>query len=245
MSFMQSHQTDDPRRRLLIRALAAGLFSCGLIPGRSSAQSIFGNRPARLPEGQSIYRLSGDVRINEKPATLQTKIGPGDTIETGANAEIVYVVGENAFILRGSGRVSLEGESGSTLLSGFRLVTGALLSVFPPKRPLRLATQTATIGIRGTGVYLESEPKQTYLCTCYGTADVAASNDQQSKETVVSKHHDNPLYILADEQPGRNIRGASFKNHTDQELMLIETLVGRTPPFVFPKESYKAPRRQY
>jgi len=27
--------------------------------------------------------------------------------------------------------------------------------------------------------------------------------------------------------------------------MLIETLVGRTPPFVFPKDDYKAPRRQY
>jgi len=51
--------------------------------------------------------------------------------------------------------------------------------------------------------------------------------------------------ILANEKPGQNIRAASFKNHTDQELMLIETLVGRTPPFVFPKDDYKAPRRQY
>ena len=245
MYIARTREIDDPKKRLLIQALAAGLFSCGLFPGRSSAQSIFGSRPAKLPEGQSIYRLSGDVRINDKVATLQTRIAPGDTIETAANAEIVYVVGENAFILRGTSRVSLEGEAKSMVLSGFRLLTGALLSVFPQKRPLKLATQTATIGIRGTGVYLESEPKQTYLCTCYGTVDVAATGDQQSRETVVSKYHENPLYILAGEQPGRNIRKASFLNHTDQELMLIETLVGRTPPFVFPKESYKAPRRQY
>jgi len=69
--------------------------------------------------------------------------------------------------------------------------------------------------------------------------------NKESTETVAAKHHDKPLYILANEKPGQNIRAASFKNHTDQELMLIETLVGRTPPFVFPKDDYKAPRRQY
>jgi hypothetical protein len=246
MYFIRSGETEDPRRRLLVRALAAGLFSAGLFPVRTFAQSILGGRPAKLPQGQSIYRLSGDVMVNDKAATLQTRIGPTDTIETAKDAEIVYVVGENSFLLRGAGRVTLQSAgSGSMLLSGFRIVTGAMLSVFPRRRPLRLATQTATIGIRGTGVYVESEPKQTYFCTCYGTADVAATNDGESKETVAATHHDKPLYILADEKPGRNIRSAPFINHTDQELTLIETLVGRTPPFVFPKDDYTGPRREY
>ena len=239
-------ETEDPRRRELIRALVAGLFSSGLLPGCAFSQSVFGGRPAKLPEGQSIYRLSGNVQVNDKPATLQTRIGPTDTIQTAKDAEIVYVVGENSFILRGAGRVTLESpDSRSLLLTGFRLVTGALLSVFPKKRPLTLVTQTATIGIRGTGVYVESEPKQTYFCTCYGVADVSATNDRESKETVTATHHDKPVYILADEKPGRNIRRAPFINHTDQELTLIETLVGRTPPFVFPKDDYTGPRREY
>jgi hypothetical protein len=246
MYITRSGDTEDPRRRSLIRALAAGLFSAGLFPQRALAQDIFGGRPTKLPQGRSIYRLSGDVMVNDKPATLQTRIGPTDTIQTAKDAEIVYVVGENSFILRAASRVTLEGpERGSMILSGFRLVTGALLSVFPQRRPLRLATQTATIGIRGTGVYLEAEPKQTYFCTCYGAADVAATNDRESKETVTSMHHDRPIYILADEKPGQNIRRAPFINHTDQELALIETLVGRTPPFVFPKDGYRAPRREY
>ena len=80
---------------------------------------------------------------------------------------------------------------------------------------------------------------------CCATNVVAATNDPQSKETVAAPHHDKPLYILADEQPGRNVRRAPFINHTDQELMLIETLVGRTPPFVFPKDDYTGPRREY
>ena len=51
--------------------------------------------------------------------------------------------------------------------------------------------------------------------------------------------------MLANEPKGRNIRNAPFINHTDQELMLIETLVGREPPFVFPKSDYQGPRRNY
>ena len=239
-------EPEDARRRLLLRALAAGLFSAGAFPGRTTAQTFLGGRPSKLPAGQSIYRLSGDVKVNDKPATLQTHIGPTDTIETAKDAEIVYVVGENAFLLRGASRVTLQGEaSGSILLSGFRIVTGALLSVFPKGRPLRLATETATIGIRGTGVYLQAESKQTYFCTCYGTADVTAINDSQSKDTVTATHHDRPLYILADEKPGGNIRDAPFVDHTDQELTLIEALVGRIPPFIFPKDDYTGPRREY
>jgi hypothetical protein len=149
-------------------------------------------------------------------------------------------------MLRGASRVTLQGQAtGSMLLAGFRIVTGALLSVFPKGRQLRLATQTATIGIRGTGVYVAAESKQTYFCTCYGTADVSAANDAQSKETVTATHHDRPLYVLADEQPGRNIREAPFIDHTDQELTLIEALVGRIPPFIFPKDDYTGPRREY
>jgi len=246
MYFIRSGETEDPRRRLLVRALAAGLFSAGLLPARTFAQSILGGRPAKLSQGQSIYRLSGDVMVNGNPATLQTRIGPADTIQTGKDAEIVYVVGESAFILRGESRVTLESPgAGSLVLSGFRIVTGALLSVFPRGRQLRLATQTATIGIRGTGVYAEAELNQTYFCTCYGTADVTATNDAQSKETVEATHHDRPLYILGDEKPGRGIREAPFINHTDQELTLIEALVGRTPPFIFPKDDYTGPRREY
>ena len=62
---------------------------------------------------------------------------------------------------------------------------------------------------------------------------------------VESKHHDEPLYILAKAAQGQSIRPAPFINHTDQELMLIETLVGRQPPFVFPSEDYGGVRKPY
>ena len=233
---------DDPRRRILIQALAAGLFSS---TGTAVAQ-LFGRSPGPLPAGQSIYRVSGAVSVNSQPATLKTLITPGDTVETAPNGEIVFAVAEEAFLLRGGSRMIIEKPPArSGLVTAMRLVTGKVLSVFGRGRPTRIVTATSTIGIRGTGVYAETDPEQTYFCTCYGVADVTANNDPTSKETVIATHHDKPLYILAKGQAGQNIRRAPFVNHTDQELMLIESLVGRTPPFVFPLQDYNAPRRDY
>jgi hypothetical protein len=246
MRMIRFRDTDDPRRRLLIQALALGLFSIGLPGGRALAADIFGRRPSRLPAGQSVYRISGTATVNGNAANMQTRIGPRDTVETGKDSEIVFAVGESAFILRESSRVTLESkQKESALITGLRLLTGKLLSVFPRGRPVQAATLTSTIGIRGTGFYMETDPEQTYFCTCYGVTDVAAINDPVSTTMVVAYQHDRPLYILAKAPPGESIRPAPFINHTDQELQLIEALVGRVPPFVYPKDDYRAPRRDY
>ena len=240
-------KVDDPRRRVLVQALTAGLISGGFPVGTAFAQSVFGSRPAKLPPGQSIYRIAGTASVNGGAATLQTPVRAGDTVETGKDSEIVFVVDGHSMILRSESRLVIDsgGNAATSLfISGLRLITGKLLSVSRNSQ-LRISTATATIGIRGTGWYAESDPEQTYLCTCYGTTDVAAIEDPASKETVVSKHHDRPLYIVGKGGGGNRIRTAPFINHTDQELMLIETLVGRTPPFVFPKDDYTGPRRDY
>jgi hypothetical protein len=235
---------EDPRRRLLIKALAAGSFSSVVVRREASAQ-VLGRRPAPLPPGKSIYRIEGEVLVDGRPATLDTMVAANSTVQTGKDSEIVYAVGETAHLQRSESEVTLETkEANSVVVSGLRVLTGKILSVFPSGRPVRMTTRNASIGIRGTGTYMESDPQQTYFCTCYGTADIAAADDATSRETVVSQHHDRPLYILTGEQPGRNIRAAPFINHTDQELMLIETLVGRTPPFVFPRDDYQQPRRR-
>lgn len=239
---------DDPRRRLLIQALTASLFAA-LGSRGAHAQSIFGSKPSRLPDDQSIYRLIGSVRVNDQDADLRTRIRAGDTVETGPGSEIVFRVGTNAMILRGDSRLQITPPKQTTdvaayVITGLRLLTGKILSV-SRAQPTRLDTAVATIGIRGTGFYAESDPARTYFCTCYGQTDVAATADPESRTTVAAMHHDRPLYVVTDGGTGRNIRNAPFINHTDQELMLVETLVGRQPPFVFPKDAYTGPRRDY
>lgn len=238
-------EADDPRRRLLVRALALGLFSAGL-PGATRAQGLLGSRPGKLPPGQSIHSIGGEAFVNGERADLRTRIGPGDTVKTSPAGEISFVVGGHAMLVRGASTVVLEREPAaeSRILTGLRLLAGALMSVSRDDR-FRLRTSNATIGIRGTGFYAEADPERTYFCTCYGTTDIAALADPASRETITSEYHDRPVYILSDAPRGERIRTAPFISHTDQELALIESLVGRTTPFRFPKDSYGGPRRRY
>lgn len=242
----RTEDIEDPRRRRVVEALTLGLIGAGLPAGTALAQ-VFGRRPGKLPAGRSIYRVTGTALVNGRPATLETPVRPGDTVETGKDSELIFAVGGHAMLLRSNTRMVIQGEprsASSLLISLVRVVTGALLSV-SRNTPMKIMTPTATIGVRGTGWYTEANPEQTYFCTCYGTTDVTASNDPASRTTVVSKAHDRPLYILGKGPSGRSIRDAPFINHTDQELMLIEALVGREPPFVFPKDDYTGPRRDY
>lgn len=232
---------DDPRRRLLLQALAAGLFTLAL-PARRAESQILGKVPAPLPPGRSIYELQGEVKINGVRAALDTKIGPSDTIETGQNGLIIFVVGQDSFVVRSNSKLVLKGERG--LLDTLQLFTGKVLSVFG-KRRHQIRTPSAIVGIRGTGVYTESDPQQTYMCTCYGVVDLYASNDPTSKETIEARHHDKPRYILSSGAAGERIRPAPFINHTDEELMILEAIVGRTVPFAFSSQDYTAPRREY
>jgi hypothetical protein len=236
---------EDPRRRVLVRALAASVIAA--VPAGRALGQLFGARPRQLPPDQSIFRLIGSATVNGTPATMATSIRPGDTIETGESSELVFVVGGHSMIVREQTRLVTEADrsaAASLLLTGLRLLTGKVLSV-SRGTPTRVSTLTATIGIRGTGWYAEADPDMTYFCTCYGATEVESIDDPASRESLVSSHHDRPLYILREGPAGQRIRNAPVINHTDQELMLIEALVGRTPPFVFPREDYGGPRREY
>ena len=237
---------EDPRRRLLIEALTFGSIAAGL-PLSLQAQTLLGSRPTKLPPGQSIFRVTGTVTVNGAAATLKTGIRPGDTIVTGKDGEISFVVGDQAMLLRGDSRLVIEGDKSAVItvrVSTLRLLLGKILSV-SRNTPMQVQTTTATMGIRGTGWYAEADPEQTYFCTCYGTTEATANSDPKQRESITAKHHDRPIYILAKASGGSLIRNAPFINHTDQELALLEALVGRTPPFVFAKDDYKGPRRDY
>jgi hypothetical protein len=237
---------DDPRRRQLIKALSAGVFASASPFGSAAAFSFFGDKPEKLPPEQSIFRLTGTATVNGRAATLSSPIRAGDTVATGKNSELVFVVGGQSMILRSESRLEIEPEPGdltSLLISGLRLLTGKFLSVSKDSS-MRVSTLTATIGIRGTGWYLEADEEKTYFCTCYGTTDITANKDNNNI-VVEATHHDRPVYILGDSSSGESIRSAPFINHTDQELTLIETLVGREPPFIFSSDDYAAPRPEY
>lgn len=176
---------------------------------------------------QGIHHHSGNVTVNGRPATQGMRIQPGDTLVTETASEAVYVVGQDAFMQRADSRVSFGDSAAAGVL---RIVSGRLLSVFG-KGERNIVTPTATIGIRGTGCYIEAESERVYFCLCYGEANLVPTMAPAEQELIRTTHHDHPLYIHNDMKMPKMMVPADVINHTDAELTLLESLVGRIPPF--------------
>lgn len=215
------------RRRTLLTLLAGGASVAALLRA-AGAQTQMAKTPG-------LYLVQGDVRVNGKPAKAGELVRGGDAVTTGRGALAVFSIGQDAFLMRESSRANFAGQA--LVLNAVRLVTGKLLSVFVTGHSVRLETPTAVIGIRGTGAYLEAEPARTYFCLCYGSAEIASANGSM-RDSYTTTHHESPRYIYNDGR--RNaIASAGVINHTDSELIMLESLVGRTPPPAFMESQYR------
>lgn len=205
---------DRTRRAALIRLAALG--SAALF-GRGRPAAAMGMAEGRL------HQAEGEVRINGRIAEAGAAVAAGDLIGAGPGGRAVFTLGDDAFLLRSDGAVSVSDRDGVRELS---LERGRVLSVFGPKR-ITLKTSHASVGIRGTGAYLEAEPAETRLCLCYGAALLTPLGRPAKAEELRTRHHDSP----------RRIRGGAMEpykqaDHTDEELVMLEALLGRVPPFV-------------
>ena len=201
--------------------------------GAALALAMTGLRQALAAEAikRGVAQVQGDVRINGEPAKPGMALRPGDAVTTGNDALLVAVVGRDAYLLRADSQLELEAGRRKGIPGVLRVVTGALLGVFASGEPKEVRTGSASIGIRGTAVYVENEPGRTYVCTCYGRARLAPAGDPKAAETVRTKHHDQPRYIYPKGAP-RKIEKAPVVNHADAELVMLEALVGRKVPFI-------------
>lgn len=218
MKPLPSPDTDgQTRRRMLLGLLAGGLSLPAVL------------REALAQQGQALQGLrtvQGDVRVNDQPATEGTLVRAGDTVSTARGAMAMFVVGQDAYLIREDSRAELTGVA--QLVDVLRLTTGRLMGVFGKGDDRRIVTNAATIGIRGTGAYLESVDGRTYFCLCYGSAEIATT-DGAARDAYSTRHHDSPRYIYGDGRADA-ITAASVSNHTDAELIILEALTGRQPP---------------
>jgi len=215
-------------RRTLLKALAAaGLF------GPAGISGLIGNALAKgnAPVAPGLHKLRGQVTVNSKPASEGQLIGPGDTVVTGPGSEAIYVIGQDAFLQREGSTVSFGADVAQNLM---RVLSGKILSVFG-KGARTIRTSTATIGIRGTGCYIEDEGSgtaaRTYFCLCYGGVELTPTAAPQERESYSTTHHDKPMYVYNDMKMPKMMVPAGVINHSDDELKLLESLVGRWPPF--------------
>jgi hypothetical protein len=111
-------------------------------------------------------------------------------------------------------------------VSVLRLLTGAVASVWGRGNTRQIVTPTLTAGIRGTGVYTEVFPQQSYrsyFCNCYGTVDMNAGPDK----TVSRSDYHQAFWGEVEPKNGRFLTSAKAINHTDEELEYLAKLVNQ------------------
>ncbi len=217
------------RRNRLMQLAALGTLGPAGISGYIQNALAKGD----LPATSGVSSLSGSASVNGRPAKVGTPVKPGDKVVTANSSMAVVVVGKDAYLMReGTQVVFEESKSGNGIVSKVLVATGKLLSVFDKRAGdgVAIRAATATIGIRGTGCYLEIHEGRTYFCLCYGEAEIAGGG-MASTRTIKTQHHESPVWL--DERGGiMKVESAGFSNHNDDELILLEKLTGREPPFV-------------
>lgn len=205
-------QPNLSRRRFLAGVAVIPVLLC--LPGRAVAAS-------------RIHQLQGRVYINNRLAGADAVIRAGDKIEVLQGANIAVSIGGDAFLLRENTILEMAGEA---TVTGLRLLTGSLLAVFDKRQqPISIHTPDAVIGIRGTAVYLNQQPHTLYGCTCYGETDVQIVGQAGVKRISATHHH--PYEIAPGDDNVMEMNEMPIKNHTDDELRLLESYVGRKPAF--------------
>lgn len=194
---------------------------------------IFLSLPGRVFAAAQIRQLEGRVFINNRPAKLDSVITPGSKIEVLQGAKIAFSLGGDAFLLRSGTVLEIQGDGG-VVAGGLRLLTGALLAVFDKRQqPVSITTEVAVIGIRGTAVYLDLQPHTLYGCTCYGETDVQILGEGGKHPPVerISATHHHPYEVAPGDDMVMAMTKMPVKDHTDDELRMLEGYVGRIPDF--------------
>ena len=221
--------TRQSRRNHLKQLVALGLLGPAGISGLIQEALARGDAPT-IP---GVNTLTGTATINGQPAKVGSAVKNGDKVSTAKGGSTVIVVGKDAFLLRENTTVTFEEKKGKPgVLENVLIATGKVLSVFDKRESegITIKAASATIGIRGTGCYIEIHEGRSYFCLCYGEAAIDGAGMAQPK-VIKTTHHESPVWL--DDRGGvMKVEKAGFVNHNDDELVMLENLTGREPPFV-------------
>jgi hypothetical protein len=233
---MDKRTSDKVSRRTLLKQLSAlGLLGPAGIVGLIQEVLAKGD----MPTVPGINTLQGTATVNGREGKIGTPVRPGDRVVTGKASQAVVVVDGDAFLLRENTDIDFKQSSG--VLETVQVVSGKILSVFSKRREnarLMVKVPVGTIGIRGTGMYIETEETRVYFCLCYGEAAVDGKN--MATRMVKTTHHESPLFLY-EGADSMQVEAGPFRNHTDAELIMLEALCGREPPFMgktYPGQKY-------
>lgn len=169
----------EQRRRFLVQALSSGALVGGLGWNLPALAGLLGRIPGKMPQGKSVFQLKGEVRVDGKPAGMDTLVTAQSRIETGADSLVIVAVGDGAFIVRERSVLEMSGKQ--LLIRGLQVLSGALLSVFGHRdenQGVQVGTPVATIGIRGSDWMAALQDNSLY--TGVNSGGIAVNNAANS-----------------------------------------------------------------
>lgn len=195
-----------------------------------ASTALLGSAIPGLAQATVIRTLEGQVWVNEALADLTTPIQPGDTVTTGAKSKIIFVIGKDVYQLGAHSTLRLRWHRDNTLVKAMYLVSGLFTGAFGPGGK-KIETSSASIGIRGTGVFFKVSPENTYFCTCYGHTEIITQGTDPQHQLVSATHH--KAYTIKQVADRSIVSPDTMKYHTDEDLYYLESLVDRRPPASF------------
>jgi hypothetical protein len=196
----------------------------GFLQAAAAWTSMGGFAQAWAQRRSNVVELRGDAQVNGARISPQSFIQSGDAVETGPDSHLVFVIGNSAFQVRQNSRLVVERGASLNAVGVLRMLTGAVASVWGKGASRQIVTPTLTAGIRGTGVYTEVFPQQSfrsYLCNCYGVVEVGAGTDR----TLSRADYHQAFWGEPEAKNGRFLTPAKAINHTDEELEHLAQLV--------------------
>jgi hypothetical protein len=188
---------------------------------------------------QGLRSAPESLQVNQQPLAPETPL-PEEATLTTADHNAMIVVGDDALLIRPHSRLRVLSKRATRQeslqrIQHIQLISGGVLAALGQQGPRTFKTAQAVVSIRGTALYLETRAQSTYLCTCYGVVQLNHALDPSVNERLATQHHEAPRIIydlgLSDHASELCVP-APMLNHTDAELVQLEGLVGREPPFL-------------
>jgi len=202
--------------------VAGVLLVSGAAWGQSSGQRGIG----------TVEFVDGNVTINGVPADFGQVVGYGDWVQTGPDSSIdivfdranIFRLGENtvATIEIGTTRQTVDLKFGSFAAVFDRLRTLSGNGTFDVRAP------TVAGGVRGTSFFFRVLDRDTtYVCTCNGTLELAASGAESFRESAP----EHAAHYFRNVGGSVSVETAPLVFHSNESLNAIAEVVGVSVPW--------------
>jgi len=149
-----------------------------------SALMIWGINPLTVFADSNNNVLSGEFFINGNLTSKSFENLENNTIETKKSKTIIKVQ-DDFYLIRPNTELQFKKNRLKNIIKG------SVHAVFKKnKDELQIKMPQGTIGIRGTSIFIDTEPEKdrSYFCNCYGVTDLYGKDGKLVK-SITSKGH--------------------------------------------------------